>query len=345
MSTARLLGMIAAGVALAGLDAGRAAVPWRPQSLPAVSIAGKAYVPAAAFARRFGLTMQPARTADARTLSSRWTRIELAANTQEIQVNDLNVFLSDPVAADRGRLLVSRRDVGLLLRPILAPRTGPLPPAVRTIVVDPGHGGRDPGNENRRLGLQEKTFTLQVGRRVATLLKASGFHVVLTRNRDRTVPLEARVALARRVHADLFVSVHFNSIRDPQISGAETYVLTPRLAPSAPTVEHDARMRTVDYPGNAFDSWNAVLGYKVHLNLVEATGAVDRGLKRYRYYVLRMSPCPAVLVEPAFLSNRADARRVQTAAYRARIAQGITAGVKAYAATVRRARAARFGNG
>jgi N-acetylmuramoyl-L-alanine amidase len=303
-----------------------------------VSIQGRPYWDARDIGRRFGLTPKfDAKSGNLR-LVSRWTEIELEPDSQEMRINDLSVFLSDPVAADHGRFFIGRRDVEELIRPILVPHAGARPPAVRTIVIDAGHGGNDHGNENTRLRLREKAFTLDVARRLARLLTQGGFRVIMTRKDDRRVELEDRVALADRVGADLFVSVHFNSFTQPGVSGAETYVLTPRYAPSTPATEHDKSMRVTAFPGNAFDHWNALLGYKVHRAIIEGLGAEDRGFKRYRYYVLRMCPCPAVLVEAAFLSNDTEGRKVNTAAYRARIADAISKGVKAYATTVSRAR-------
>lgn len=300
-------------------------------------IQGKEYWDARLVGRRFGLAAHSGKPGTL-SLKSAWTTLELDADDQEIQVNGLNVFLSDPVAADHGRFFISRRDVEDLIEPILIPRSAAMPPRVRTIVVDPGHGGNDHGNENPRLKLEEKTMTLDVAQRLAALLRASGFHVVMTRKKDRRVELEDRVALADRVGADLFVSVHFNSFTQPDVDGAETYVMTPRFDPSAPAPEHDKSMRTANFPGNAFDHWNTVLGYKVHRAVVEGLDAPDRGFKRYRYYVLRMSRCPAVLVEAAFLSNDAEGRKVKTSFYRARIAQAISDGIKAYASIVDRYR-------
>lgn len=305
-----------------------------PLGQDAVRIMGREYWDAQLIGRRFGLTARfDPRTKEMR-LASRWTTIVLQPNDQEIQINDLNVFLSDPVAVDHGRYFISRRDAEDLLRPILVPRSASPPPRVRTIVVDAGHGGNDHGNENDRLGVMEKTMTLDVARRLAGLLTAAGFHVVMTRTADRRVELDDRVALAARVHADLFVSIHFNSFTQPNVAGAETYVMTPEYARSTPAREHDQQMRVTDFPGNRFDHWNTVLGYEVQRAVVDGLGATDRGFKRYRYYVLRMTPCPAVLVEAGFLSNTAEGEKVKSSFYRARIAQAISDGIKSYASAV-----------
>lgn len=299
-----------------------------------VQIQGKEYLDTRDIGRQFGLAVQKGASADTLRLASKWTKIDLSADSQEARINDLHVFLSDPVAADHGRFFLSRRDVDELIRPILSPRSAHPPGAVRTIVIDAGHGGNDHGNENERLHLRESVFTLDVARRLADSLQASGFKVIMTRTTDRRVELDDRVAIAARAGADLFVSIHFNSFTQPGVSGAETYVLTPRYAASTPAIEHDGTMRVTDFPGNAYDHWNAVLGYQVHRELVDALNTEDRGLKRYRYYVLRMAPCPAVLVEAAFLSNAIEGLRVNTSAYREKIADAVAAGIKDYAAAV-----------
>jgi N-acetylmuramoyl-L-alanine amidase len=248
------------------------------------------------------------------------------------------VYLGKSVAANRGRLWVAQHDVDSLIAPILLRRGHSAPRVVKTIVLDPGHGGNDRGNENRKYGLVEKRFTLDVARRLAVLLRARGFRVVLTRTNDRRVELDDRIAIATAAHADLFVSIHFNSFRDGGVSGAETYVMTPEYVHSAPAMEHDTTMRTTKYPGNGFDPWNAILGYEIHRHLVSDLKAEDRGLKRYRYFVLRMVDCPAVLVEPGFLSNSAEGRKVNTRAYRAQIARALCTGIAAYADCVKKAR-------
>ena len=305
------------------------------RAAPAIHLGGTTYLDVRDVGQRFGLDAVAVGKAAFR-LQSRWTRIDLQGDSQQAEINGLSVYLSEPVAVDRGRFFVSRPDVERLLRPILAPRLSPQPRLVRTVVVDAGHGGNDHGNENSRLRLQEKVFTLDVARRLEALLTRDGFKVVMTRRTDRRVELEDRVALAERAHADLFVSVHFNSFVQPSVAGAETFVLTPRHDESTPAAEHNRGMRNDRFPGNAFDDWNALLGYKVHRAVIAGLDASDRGLKRYRYYVLRMAPCPAVLVEAAFLSNDAEGRRVSSPAYRQRIASSIAAGVRSYADAVER---------
>ena len=292
---------------------------------------GIEYVDAREFGRTFGLAAKWVEPAKKLQLQSQWTRIELTVHRREVLLNGLRILLSDSIVAQHGSLHLSVRDADMVLRPILVPRGEPLRP-VRTVVIDAGHGGDDPGKQNHRLRMDEKKFTLDVARRLERLLKQGNFKVVLTRTRDRAVSLEQRVEIAQKARADLFVSIHFNSFSDGGVGGAETFVTTPFRQPSTPARENDARMMTVEYPGNGHDHANALLGYQVHRALVTSLKPNDRGLKRYRYHVLRMVDCPAVLVEAAFLSNHAEAKKIGARAYRQQLAEALAAGIRAYAA-------------
>lgn len=298
-----------------------------------VRMFGVDYVDARQFGRRFGLSATWLVPRKQIRLKSRWTTIELTANSVEALLNGTRLFLSEPVVAREGQLYLSRGDVESLFVPILTPASVPRA-TVQTVVIDAGHGGADPGHQNRRLKLNEKVYTLDVARRLQRRLKADGFRAVLTRSTDRTLSLDQRAALAKKLGADLFVSIHFNGFRSAKIAGTETYVMTPRYRRSTPQAERTKSMAAEKFPANRFDRQNALLGYHVHRELVKALRAPDRGLKRFRYSVLRSVPCPAVLVEAAFLSNDAEARKVANATYRQRIADAVAAGVRNHAKSV-----------
>lgn len=309
-----------------------------PAGYDAVKLFGHDYVDARDFGRRYGLDASWIVRGKSLRLQSKWTKIEFTEHAVEMSLNGLTLFLSEPIVAHAGSLYLSRGDIDKLLAPILVPHAAPTKPALKTIVIDPGHGGNDPGNQNRRLKLNEKVYTLDVAKRLQRLLTAQGYRVVLTRKSDTRVELEDRTALARRVKGDLFVSIHFNGFSDPKVAGAETYIMTPSRQRSTPQRESNHRMLTERYAANRHDHWNAVLGYHVHRQLTTRLNAPDRGLKRFRYHVLRSAHCPAVLVEAAFLSNDVEGRKVASVAYRQRIAEGVAAGIKAYAAALNRAR-------
>jgi N-acetylmuramoyl-L-alanine amidase len=270
-------------------------------------------------------------------------RLELEAGEREMTLDGLLLDLGDPVVARAGALHVSVIDAGHLLGPILAPTgiTAAPPPSLRTIVLDPGHGGTDSGAENKALGINEKTFTLDVAKRLQLLLEALGYRVVLTRTGDtRLAPkpeadLPLRVELANRARADLFISIHFNSVAsDTKTSGTEIYTFAPQFQRSVSSWgagQGDDAERTAS-PVNRYDPWSAVAAHALHSTLLAKLATSDRGQKIKHLGVLRGLNCPGVLVESAFLSNDSEARKVATPAFRQKIAEGIADGVVAYAA-------------
>ncbi len=185
--------------------------------------------------------------------------------------------------------------------PVVAPprpRTG-----IATVVVDAGHGGKDPGS--MVAGRSEKYITLQVARKVAALLAQQGVNVVMTRQDDRFIELEERAEIANRRDADLFVSIHADSAPDRSISGFTLYV---------------AR----DASREAYEAARTVSAK------MSATGSDTRGIREADYKVLVQTSCPAILVETGYLSNPLDARRLQDGAYQTRLAQAIAAGILNY---------------
>jgi N-acetylmuramoyl-L-alanine amidase len=263
----------------------------------------------------------------------------LADRSRQVDIRGLRVFLGDPVVALGGAFLVSRIDYEGRLLPRFRPELCGAPPAVpRVIAIDPGHGGEDPGAENRILGTMEKTYTLDVSLRLRKLLEGAGYKVVLTRDSDRDVPKPMRSEIANLAGADLFISVHFNLIHnDRRTTGVEVMSFPPRTQRSteswSPGYRDDAEPRAS--PVNAFDAWSAVLGGALHRSLLDELRDGDRGEKFEHLAVLRGLKCPGVLVEPAFISSDVEGARLETPAFRDRIAAAILAGVEEYAAEIR----------
>lgn len=268
-------------------------------------------------------------------------RAELVADGRDSQINGLRVFLGNPAVLRDGRLYVSRIDAMRCLAPLLRPGYGAPPPVPpRIIVLDPGHGGLDPGTENKAFGLREKVLTLEVAQRAKKLLEATGFKVLLTRNGDeamsanKMIDLALRPDFARREKADLFVSIHFNaSAKDTR--GTEVFTFAPRLQSSTDSwgLRQDDS-ETEEAPANKFDHWNVVLAAAMHRNLLQTLKTEDRGKKIAHWAVLRTLTCPGVLVEPAIITNESDARRCATPEFRQQIAEALAAGVRQYAATL-----------
>lgn len=263
--------------------------------------------------------------------------LDFAGNSRIVTLNGIRVLLGDPVLEVEGALYLSVPDWELSLRPILQPHRYPDPPPVRRIVLDAGHGGKDPGALNSAAGLREKDLALDLARRVGGKLRESGFEVLATRNEDVFLSLGERPAAANRAGADLFLSIHFNSAR-PEVRGVESFVLTLEGDASTGRLKVEEADRR-EYPGNRNDPWNALVGYYLQRELVAATGLPDRGLKRARFAVLETLDCPGVLLELGFLSNPSTAALLRDSAYRDRLADAVAAGVERYRRTMDRLRA------
>lgn len=324
-----------AGLALLGLAPlvrGQPA-PARPAPTARATFGGIEYTSLAELCRLGGLTPPvPTSNALGATSSGGGRRLAVTADTRECQVDGLRVFLGEAVRLHQRALWVSRIDTERLLLPILARPSGPVPSVTR-VCLDPGHGGQDPGTQNRELRLLEKTFVLDVAQRLRPLLARAGLQVVMTRNEDVFVPLAERPALCNRARCDLFLSIHFNATESGTVRGTEHYTLTPQHQRSTSSNQPSASDRSA-LPGNTHDRWNALAGYRLHRRLLQDLRLQDRGLKRARFAVLRDLQCPGVLIEAAYLSHREEARLIATTEFRTRVAQSIAAGVADYRSTL-----------
>lgn len=180
----------------------------------------------------------------------------------------------------------------------------PKRPIDATIVVDAGHGGKDPGA--RGLSARpEKSITLEIATKLASALRQRGARVILTRAGDRFISLDGRAAMADRYRADLFVSIHADSARRASAAGTTVYVARGSL----PQSRHAARL--------------------IDAALREA-GLTTRGVDKAGYRVLVGHSRPAVLIECGFLTNRAEAQRLNDSAYQSRLVAAIVEGLADY---------------
>jgi len=214
---------------------------------------------------------------------------------------------------------------------------------VKTIVIDPGHGGKDPGALGIN-GLQEKDVVLKVAKKVAAILeKETAYKVLLTRDRDVFIPLEERTAIANTKEADLFVSIHANSAPNIHANGVETYFLS--LATSREEMQAAARENAAsasqisdlqkilqDLMQNSKIEESARLAGSVQGELVNGLAVKNLGVKKAPFIVLIGAQMPAILTEIAFLSNKDEVRLLQDDRYLEAIARYIAAGVRQYAA-------------
>ncbi len=306
------------------------------------------YVSVRDLAQNFGLKAAWARGDNVMTLSmAHDVCFTFEGNQKDFIFDGLRVFLGTPALFHKGSLWVSKLDVIKIVAPLFRPAShlAQLPAAApRLIVIDPGHGGIDPGTQHLKLGLNEKTMTLDVAQRLRKLLELSGWRVLLVRDqdvelsKDKKTDLFMRDEFANRHQADLFLSIHFNAAPE-SISGVETYSLAPQFMLSAGDEQGDEMTKTA-FPGNRHDYANLLLGEQLHRAMIAGLRTPDRGYKHARQAVLRMLNCPGVLVECAYLSNDAEARRVATPEFRQKIAETLADGVQNYSAALAALRAA-----
>ena len=201
----------------------------------------------------------------------------------------------------------------------------PPPPPERLIIVDAGHGGLDGGTQGN--GLLEKEWSLQIAKALEEDLVGRGFRVRMTRDGDDTLELSDRTDIANEQVNHLLVSVHLNHSAEPSVSGIETfYWLGQSLS-----VKKAVRGQ-FDAPTGAplTDSRSELLAQAVQENVIQVTGANDRGKKEESFFVLRNSNAPAILIECGFVSNQQEAAHIITSGYRKRLARGIGNGITAF---------------
>ena len=245
---------------------------------------------------------------------------EAAWNGVEIQLGFAPQLIDDQV-------FVHGLDLQKTLAPLLLGQ--PLEFGNRVIVIDPGHGGKEAGAKSVLNNRYEKEFTLDLGLRLAPLLATNGWQVFLTRTGDEDVALSNRVAFAEMHHADLFVSLHFNSAApDQNAAGLETYCLTPSGMPSTLTRGFPDIWSQV-FPNNAFNNQSLLFAVRLQTALVRDTGLEDRGVGRARFIgVLRGQRRAALLIEAGYLSNPHEARRIESPEFRQKLALSIAEALK-----------------
>jgi N-acetylmuramoyl-L-alanine amidase len=211
-------------------------------------------------------------------------------------------------------------------------------------VLDPGHGGEDPGAIGVT-GTQEKIVVLDVAMRLKARLEADGFEVLLTRSCDTLVPLSDRSKIANTKRADLFVSIHANAAPNRQACGLETYFLSESKTDWERTVAArenaalefettDAARMTdelelilTDLAQNEFLYESSELAAKIQEMTLPLARVNNRGVRQANFYVLRNNYMPAVLVECGFLTNRSEEKLLNDSKHRDRLAEGIAKGI------------------
>jgi len=230
----------------------------------------------------------------------------------------------------------------------------PAPAGQLTIVIDPGHGGKDTGAMGPR-GLKEKDVVLDIGLRLRRLLvDRLGARVVMTRSDDTFIPLEERTAIANRAHADFFISIHLNAAPQARASGVETYYLSREPSDVSARASASRENLVLDLEGvspHEQESLKAVLWDMAESLHVQESSAMagmlledlgrglhveTRGVKHGPFVVLMTAGMPSALVEVAFISNPNQERRLQEEGYRNAIAAALSEGVERFATRYQR---------
>src|SRR5215472_8387288 len=213
--------------------------------------------------------------------------LEFVSGSREAVINGARSWLCFPVVDQDGKSLVSRTDVAKTIEPLVRPQRVPDVGKVQTVVLDPGHGGHDK-RQVSRYGA-EKDFALDVARKLRPILQAKGFRVVMTREGDYFVPLEVRAQIANRARNSIFVSIHFNATNDdPNATGFEIFSFTPRGAPSTSDGSTAASSLNTQ-PGSSMDAQSVALSACIYYSLLGHVPEYDRGIKRARFAVLRLT--------------------------------------------------------
>ncbi|MFH1038380.1 MAG: N-acetylmuramoyl-L-alanine amidase [PVC group bacterium] len=316
--------------------------------IPAASIRhrGTLYLPVAAIARAYGLALAE-QDETTFVFSSDDVRLELRPGSRTVIINGEAVEMDSPVDWAEGKLIAPIY-LAIVTLPARFPPREPaplLPPAKRVrIMLDPGHGGIDPGAIGEE-GLREKDVVLEIAKEVRALLQARGYEVFLTRSGDRFLSLKKRARQANRCRADLFVSIHANAAFNRLARGTETFYYAPasdQLARKAAVLEN-AVLRleaAAGNPENRSDTTAAGGGRggdrlsesiraarSVQKRISSVTEGEDRGIKAAEFYVLKFTRMPSILVETGFLSNNRERDQLADAAYRTEMAEAIVRGI------------------
>ncbi|MFT6182307.1 MAG: N-acetylmuramoyl-L-alanine amidase [Akkermansiaceae bacterium] len=305
------------------LPAGATQIQWKMKEYR-----GKKYVPLSQVKDFYKLTSM---TQSGKQIILKNTELTLKFQTggQEVLMNGVKFIFSNAIVA-LGTYHMSVTDLLKVIDPVLRPTKIAGAKAFDTVIIDPGHGGKDAGAVNS-LGT-EAGYNLKVGRLLKDRLQKRGFKVVMTRNSDIYLTLGQRVDLANRHKDAIFVSIHFNSVGSSgrsQARGIETFTLSPE------GVAHYGRsLKDSDYikrPGNNQDSANIALATAVHWSTLQRLNdektlnlnIQDRGIRRARFSVLTRIKHPAILFEGGFLSHPKEKYLINTSTYQKTLANAM----------------------
>ena len=310
-------------LSLLGATTLRAATDWK-----VIKVGNRDYLSVENIARFYGFPANVAPTGKTLRIDNGKNSMVLLVNSREAIINGVRNWLSFPVIEHDGQFLVSRVDLAKSIEPQFRPQMIQNLGKIKTVVLDPGHGGHDKGACSR-YGC-EKDYALDVARQLKPVLEAKGLKVIMTRDSDVFIPLEMRARIANSTRDSIFVSIHFNATdMNPAATGFEIYSLTPRGSPSTSDdalLLHFLNMQA----GSPVDAPSLALSAAIYHSVLGHIPEFDRGIKRARFAVLRLTKVPAVLVEGGFVTQRGESRLIADSLWRLKLAQSIGTGIENY---------------
>ncbi|MFC1807557.1 N-acetylmuramoyl-L-alanine amidase [Candidatus Omnitrophota bacterium] len=328
---------------------------------PTYSIGRLQYVPLSSVIDTYGLSKEWDSVSKKVTLSRADKKVVICVGSDIALVNGTLRELSGRVTMHRGVIVLPRDFSARTLnrvfvknqRIVETPQKRVVIPtcvySIKNIVVDPGHGGKDPGAMGY-YGLREKDITLDIAKRLKRHLEAYDIDITLTRDSDRFISLWKRADIANKKRADFFISIHANASRSRKARGFEVYYLSEAIDDNARAVAA-AENASLKYEDSSFgnkkpstaleatlwdieNSENRIEARELGEHIAESAHkrlrAKNRGVKTARFYVLKGSKVPSVLVETGFVSNKYDAKKLSSPEYRESLAKAIALGVIDY---------------
>ncbi len=297
------------------------------------------------------------RQAGTRSTSNGTTTLTFGPGPRDLTIHGVRCRLSHPTRTNaRGEFIISKTDVVKLIDPVLRPAYIPQRREVKTIVIDPGHGGHDVGQQTPYA--READSVLSLAHQLAAQLRQRGYEVVLTREDNRYLSDQQRIDCANGTPNAIFISLHLNNGRS-DYHGIETYTVAPAVPPAteqgddtasaqdspaaaesptsppAPTAAAGTQEAPTTMPGNEQDGANIALAYALQSALVSSSGAQDGGCRRARYSLLSSVRCPAAIVELGYATHAEEGAALSTEEYRSILATGLANGVDAFARAIK----------
>ncbi len=298
-------------------------VEWKP-----VYHKGHAWVPVEQVAGYYDMPA-PKTGGDSIVLENKLFRVELTRGQRRVRLNGWTFYFSYSVSQRYGKTLVSVFDVRNVLDPVMRPNDRRDPAVLKTVVIDPGGGGKETGIKSPYIS--EKDLTLDVALKLREKLSAAGFKVLLTRSTDIDVSTEDRLRLAKSVVDEgVYISLRASSTGG-STHGFETSTLPPAGTP-ATNEDDDAEQTDLRlFPGNINDRESLALAVVLQSSAVTALKTIDLGIKRHRFPEIRDLDLPGVVCRLGYLSHREEAQKLATPEYRESIARSLHDGVQRYA--------------